>query len=149
MCLLLAAKSWLNDPEDKSQGERSFHVTHPLMLVIICAQYGKNLSRTVCAVERTQDVPHLAVFCKFMAEWPWRYRSMSKVIMCDTPSHGSDHLCLIGKESIQNCRSYRADTEYGTDGQIANSWLNDLEDIGQGQRSLYATHPLMLVIIWA
>ena len=24
---------------------------------------------------------------------------------------------------------------------------NDLEDIGQGQRSLYATHPLILVII--
>ena len=28
-------------------------------------------------------------------------------------------------------------------------WLNDLEDIGQGQRSLHATHPFMLVIIWA
>ena len=26
---------------------------------------------------------------------------------------------------------------------------NDLEDIGQGQRSLYATHPLILVIICA
>ena len=26
---------------------------------------------------------------------------------------------------------------------------NDLEDIGQGQRSLYATHPLILVIIRA
>ena len=34
----------------------------------------------------------------------------------DTPSHGSDHLCLIWKESIQNCRCYRADTACGTDG---------------------------------
>ena len=26
--------------------------------------------------------------------------------MCDIPSHGSDHLWLIWKESIQNCRCY-------------------------------------------
>ena len=31
----------------------------------------------------------------------------------------------------------------------AKSWLNDLGDICQGQRSLCATHPLMLVIICA
>ena len=37
--------------------------------------------------------------------------------MCDTPSHGSDHLWLIWKESIQNCRCYRADTATGTDGR--------------------------------
>ena len=35
----------------------------------------------------------------------------------DTPSHGSDHLCLIWKESIPNCRWYRADTACETDGQ--------------------------------
>ena len=39
---------------------------HPLMLVIICAKYGKNLSRTVCAVERTQqDMPY---FISFIAQ---------------------------------------------------------------------------------
>ena len=43
-------------------------------------------------------------------EWPWRYRSRSKVITCDTPSHASDHLYQIWKESVQNCRHYRADT---------------------------------------
>ena len=43
-------------------------------------------------------------------EWPWRHRSRSKVITCDTPSHASDHLYQIWKESIQNCRRYRADT---------------------------------------
>ena len=43
-------------------------------------------------------------------EWPWRYRSKSKVITCDTPSHASDHLCQIWKESIRNCRCYRAET---------------------------------------
>ena len=51
------------------------------------------------------------------AEWPWRYKSRSKVIVYDTPSHGSDHLWLIWKESILNCRCYRADTAAGTDGQ--------------------------------
>ena len=43
-------------------------------------------------------------------EWPWIYRSRSKVITCDTPLHASDHLYWIWKESIQNCRRYRADT---------------------------------------
>ena len=52
-----------------------------------------------------------------MPEWPWRYRSRSKVVVHDTPSHASDHLCLIWKESIQNCRRYRADTACGTDGR--------------------------------
>ena len=41
-------------------------------------------------------------------EWPWRYRSRSKVITCDTPSHASYHLYQIWKESIQNYRRYRA-----------------------------------------
>ena len=30
--------------------------------------------------------------------------------MRDTPSHASDHVCLTLRESIQNCRLYRADT---------------------------------------
>ena len=33
--------------------------------------------------------------------------------------------------------------------QFSKSRPNDLEDIGQGQKSLYATHPLILVIICA
>ena len=69
--------------------------THLLMLLIICAKYGKNPSRTAHAVEQTwKDVPYFSSF-------------------------------------------------------IAKSWLNDLENIGQGQRSLHVTHPLMLVIIYA
>ena len=43
-------------------------------------------------------------------EWPWRYGSRPKVITCDTPSRASDHLYQIWKESIQNCRRYRAYT---------------------------------------
>ena len=70
-------------------------MTHSLMLVLICAKYGMNPSRTVDAVDWTwQDVPYFSSF-------------------------------------------------------IAKLWLNDLEDIGQGQRSFYVTHPLMLVIIYA
>ena len=33
--------------------------------------------------------------------------------------------------------------------RFSKSRLNDLENIGQGQRSLYATHPLILVIMCA
>ena len=84
---------------------------------------------------------------KVKVEWPWRYRSRSKAITCDTPSHASDHLYQIWKESIKNCRCYRADTIFKT--RFSRPRPNDLEDIGQGQRSLYATHLLLLVIICA
>ena len=49
-------------------------------------------------------------YCEVMAKWPWRYRSRSKVITCHTSPHASDHSYQIWKESIQNCRRYRADT---------------------------------------
>ena len=85
----------LNNHEDTGQGQWSLHATHPLMLVIICAKYVNNSSRTVRAVEQTQqDVPYFSSF-------------------------------------------------------IAKSWLNNLKDIGQGQKLLHTTHPLMLGIIWA
>ena len=63
MCHILAVLSWLNDLKAISQGQRSLCATHPLMLVIICAQYRKNPSRTVHAVERIrQDVPYFSSF---------------------------------------------------------------------------------------
>ena len=127
---------------------------------------------------------------KAKAEWPWRYRSRSKVIICNTPSHTSDHLCEIWKESIENCRFFfsrsrrekfqkfaknsnfqilkkRSNTTHhlmiviicakfknnpsrtvdATERtRFPKSRPNDLEDIGQGQRSLCVTHPLMGVI---
>ena len=89
------SKSRSNDLEDVTQGQRSTHATHLLKLVIICTKYRKNLSGTVDATE---------------VERPWRYRSTSKIITCDTHSHANDHLYQIWKESIQNCRRYRADT---------------------------------------
>ena len=52
----LNAKSGLVDLEDIGQGHRSLHATHPLMLVIICAQYEKNPSRSVDARERTRKL---------------------------------------------------------------------------------------------
>ena len=64
-------------------------------ILIICTKYRKNPSRTVCALEWTQqDVPYFSNF-------------------------------------------------------IAKLSLNDLEDNGQGQNSLHARHPLILVIICA
>ena len=54
-------------------------------------------------------------------ELPWRYRSRSKIITCDTPSHANDHLYQIWKESIQNCRRYRADTILKVKGELYRS----------------------------
>ena len=47
-------KTRSNDLEDNGQGQRSSHATHFLMLVIICAKYGKNPWGTVDATERTR-----------------------------------------------------------------------------------------------
>ena len=58
----------------------------------------------------------------------------------DTPSNDSDYLC-----QIQNNPSRFVDTTERT--RFSKSRPNDLEDIGQGQRSLCETHPLMVVII--
>ena len=80
------SKSRSNDLEDIGQGQRSSHATHLLMLVIICTKYGKNPSRTVDATERTR-------FSRSRPNESWKYRSRSKVIICNTPSHTSDHLC--------------------------------------------------------
>ena len=86
-----------------------------------------------------------------MAKWHWRYRSRSKVVTRDTLTFASDHLCQTWKESIQNCPCFRADTARCVIFQqfYCKSWLNDSEGIAQGQRSLCATHPLMLVVIYA
>ena len=84
----------------------------------LCQISKESIQSVHTAVGQTrQHVPYLSMqfYCKVMAEWPWRYMSRSKVIMLDTPSDASDQLCLIWKESIQNYRSYRADTECGTD----------------------------------
>ena len=71
------------------------------MLVIIYAKYGKNPSRTVHTVERTQqDMLNFSIFIANL----W----LSDLE--DIPSHAGDHLCLIWKGSIQNCRCYRVDT---------------------------------------
>ena len=80
------SKSRSNDLEDIGQGQRSSHATHLLMLVIICTKYGKNPSRTVDPIKRTR-------FSRSRSKRPWKYRSRSKVMICNTPSHTSDHLC--------------------------------------------------------
>ena len=47
------------------------------------------------------DYPHYLVMLdppsQNKVEWPWRYRSRSKVMTCNTPHHASDHLYQIWK----------------------------------------------------
>ena len=61
---------------------KALHATHHLMLMIICGKYGKNPSRT-------RHYRADTIF-KVKAEWPWKYRSRSKVITCDPPSDAND-----------------------------------------------------------
>ena len=109
----ITKSKWLNDLKDIGQGQRSLWATPPptthhpypppLMPVIICDQFGKNPSRTVHAVERTwQNVP-------YFSSHSWM--NLKIFIICDTPSHTSDPLCPIWKESMQKCTYCTADTK--------------------------------------
>ena len=95
------SKSRSNDLEDIGQGQRSSHATHLLMLVIIWTKYGKNPSRTVDATEWTRFSNSRSYDLEDIGQGQ---RSSHA-----TPSHASDHLYHIWKESIKNCRCYRAD----------------------------------------
>ena len=127
------SKSRPNDLEDIGQGQRSLYATHPLILVIICAKYGKNPSRTVDFFSRARpknfkNLPKIQIFI------------FSKNVIRDAPSNDSDHLCWTQKNPSR--------TVDATERTWFSKWRpNDLEDIGQCQRSLCATHPLMVVII--
>ena len=118
------SKSRSNDLEDIGQGQRSSHATHLLMLVINCTKYGKNPPRTLDATERTR-------FSKPRSN-DLEYIGQGQRSSHATPSHASDHLYQIWKESIQNCSS----TERT---RFSRPRPNDLEDIGQGH---YMQHTL-------
>ena len=57
--------------------------------------------------------------------------------MFDTPSHGRDHLWLIWKESIQNCRCYRADTAGRTDGRTDRRMDRRMDRRTDGVKPIY------------
>ena len=105
------------------------------MIVIICAKYKKNPSRTADATERT---------------WFSKSRSndLEDIGQGQRSSHATHLLMLvIIRTKYGKTPSGTVDATERT--QFSRPRPNDLEDIGQGQRSLYATHPLILVIICA
>ena len=99
----------------------------------------------------------LAVLLQIHVWKTLKIRSRSKVTMRDTPSHASGHLCLIWKDMESPSRTVDV-TERTRHARwtylssyIAKSCMNDLEDTGQGQRSLCATPPHAsdhLCLIW-
>ena len=103
------------------------------MIMIICAKYKKNPSRTADATERT-----------------WFSKSRSNDLE-DIGQRSSDvtHLLML----VIICTKYGKTPSGIVDAKERTRFSrprpNDLEDIGQGHRSLYATHPLILVIICA
>ena len=131
--------SQLNNLEDIGQGHRSLCATHPLMLVIICAKQGKNPFRTVHAVERTwQDVPY---FSSFVAKW---LNDLDDIGQGQKLLHRTHPLMLVficakyrknPSRTVHAVERTQQDVPY-LSSFIAKSWLIDLEDIGEGQRSL-------------
>ena len=125
------------------------------MVVLLPGQFSKKKLEQLERL-RSEDTPrrlmitHTIESCwvpnQTKVEWPWRYRSMSNVITCDTPSHASDHLYQIWKESIQNCRRYRADTIFKVKAEWPWKYRSRSKVITCDTPS-DATHPLTRVII--
>ena len=103
------------------------------MIVIICAIYRNDPSRTVDATERTR-------FSKS------RPNDLEDTGQGQRSSHTRHPLMLL-----IICTKYGKNPSRTGDAtertRFSRQRLNDLEDKGQGQRSLYVTHPLILVII--
>ena len=124
------------DLEDIGQGQRSLSATHSLLLVIICAKYGKNPWRTV------------DFYFKVKAEFFFKIAKNSNFQILKKTLHATHPLMIviICAKHIKN-PSRTVDAKERT--RFSKSRSNDLEDIGQVQMSLYATHPLILVFIFA
>ena len=105
------------------------------MVVIICATYGNNWSRTENVTERT---------------WFSKSRSndLADIGQGQRSSHAT-HLLML----VIICTKYRKNPSRTVDAtertRFSRSRPNDLENIGQCQRSLHATHLLILVTICA
>ena len=105
------------------------------MVVIICAKYGNNWSRTENFTERTR-------FSKS------RSNNLADIDQGQRSSHAT-HLLML----VIICTKYGKNPSRTVDAtertRFSRSRPNDLENIGQGQRSLHATHALMLMMICA
>ena len=107
------------------------------MVVIICGKYGNNRCRTENVTKRTR-------FSKS------RSNDLEDIGQDPRSSHVA-HLLML----VIICTKYGKNPSRTVDAKERTRFSrprpNDLEDIGQGQRSLhvYATHPLIPVIICA
>ena len=119
--------------------------------MIICAKYGKIPSRTAHTIDWTrQNVPYSTSF--IANSWLNDLGNIGQKSLCMTHPL---MLMIICTECEKNpsrtvcaVERIRQDVPYFSN-FIAKSWLNYHEDIDQGQRSMHATHSLMLVIIGA
>ena len=107
------------------------------MVVIICGKYGNNRSRTEKVTERT-----------------WFSKSRSNDLEDIGQGQRSSHVTHLLMLVISCTKYIYGKNPSRTVDATERTWFsrprpNDLEYIGQGQRSLYATHPLILVIICA
>ena len=123
----------------------------PLAQRVVCSMPSRYLNQLEQQERlRSEDTPrrlmitHTIESCwipsQNKVEWPWRYRSRSNVITCDTPSHANVHLYQIWKKNPSRTVDATERTRF------SRSRPNDLENIGQGQRSLHVTHHLMLMM---
>ena len=103
------------------------------MIVIICAIYRKNPSRTVVATERT----------RFSKSRPNDLEDIGQGQKSSNATHPLMLLMICTKYGKNPSRT--GDATERT--RFSRPRPNDLKDIGQGQRSLYVTHTLILVII--
>ena len=105
--------------------------------MIICATYGKNPSRIVDFFFKVKAENFRKICQKF------KFPDSEKIVTCDTLIIVI--ICAIYKRNRSRTVDATERTRFSK--SRPNDRPNDLEDIGQGQGSSHATHPLMILII--
>ena len=117
------------------------------MLVIICIKYGKNPSRTIDATEWTRFSRSRPIDLENIGQGQRSLHATHPLMLMMICAKFATHLLML----VIICTKYGKNPSGTVDAtertRFSRPRPNDLEDIGQGQRSLYATHLLILVII--
>ena len=83
------AKSWLNDLEDILRGPKSFHTTHPFVLVTICDKYGKTSTKN-CRRYRADRT-----WCLYLSSWLEVHGELTLIIQVNINSHYTRHTFML------------------------------------------------------
>ena len=117
------------------------------MIVISCGKYGNYRSRTDNVIERTRFSTSSSNDLEDIGQGQRSSHATHLMLVIICTKYGKNPLWTVdATRRPRNVNGQSVDATERT--RFSKPRPNDLEDIGQGQRSLCATHLLILMINW-